>query len=295
MKPAPFAYHDPRTLDDLIGLAGRLENAKLLAGGQSLVSMLNMRFVIPNHVIDLNRVASLAGIADKGDAIEIGAMTRQRALERDPVIASKAPVVLEALRQVGHLQTRSRGTFGGSLCHLDPSAELCAVARLYDATLHVAGSRGRRDIAMADWSLGFMTPALEPDEVLTGITLPVWREPHGHAFVELARRHGDFAIAGVGCLVALDGKGAIARAAISIAGIATAPVRLSEAEAALKGQPATPDTFKAAAAHATKLDCLADAHVSAAYRQRLAGVLTERALATAAARAKGAAQGSTHA
>jgi carbon-monoxide dehydrogenase medium subunit len=218
-------------------------------------------------------------------------MTRQRTLERDPIIAKKAPVMQEALRHVGHLQTRSRGTIGGSLAHLDPSAELCAVARLYDATLHVAGSRGKRDVAMADWSLGFMTPALEPDEVLTGVTLPVWREPHGHAFIEFARRHGDFAIAGVACLLALDAKGAIARAAISIAGIATAPVRLTDAETSLRGQPATAATFKAAAEHARKLDCLADAHVSAAYRQRLAGVLTERALATAAARAQGAAHG----
>ena len=287
MKPAPFAYHDPRTLDELIGLLSRHDNLKLLAGGQSLVPMLNMRFVVVDHIVDLNRVDGLAAIGDRNAAIEIGAMTRQRTLERDPVIARKAPIMQEALRYVGHLQTRSRGTIGGSLCHLDPAAELAGVARLYDAVLHVAGPRGMRDVKMADWSLGYMAPAVGPDEVLTGLTLPVWSEPHGHAFVEFARRHGDFAIVGVGCLLALDGKGMINRAAVALVGVATAPVRLTAAEVALTGQAPSAATFKAAAEHAEKLDCLADAHVSASYRQRLAGVLTERALARAATRAGG--------
>lgn len=289
MKSAPFAYHDPRTLDDLCGLLGRHENAKLLAGGQSLVPMMNMRFVVADHVIDLNRVEGLSHVRENGGAIEIGAMTRQRTLERDPVIARRLPVMVEALRQVGHFQTRARGTLGGSLCHLDPAAELPGIAALYDATLQVAGPRGRREVAMADWSLGYMTPALEADEALAGVTLRPWSGPHGHAFVEFARRHGDFAIAGAGCLLALDARGAIARAAISLIGVATAPVRLIEAEAALRGQPADAKTFKAAAEQARAIDALSDAHVSTAYRQRLAAVLVERALAAAANRAKGGA------
>jgi carbon-monoxide dehydrogenase medium subunit len=289
MKPAPFAYHDPRNLDEVLNLLVRNENAKLIAGGQSLVPMLNMRFVIADHVIDLNRVEGLNYVRATDRAIEIGAMTRQRTLERDPLVARRAPIVREALAHVGHLQTRSRGTIGGSLSHLDPAAELAGIAALYGATLKVTGASGKRDVAMADWGLGYMTPALEPDEVLTGITLPLWSEAHGHAFVEFARRHGDFAIVGVGCLLALDPKGAINRAAIVLIGVSTAPVRLGAMESALIGQPANEKTFKEVAAKARAIDALSDAQVSASYRRRLAAVLVERALSVAAARARGGA------
>jgi carbon-monoxide dehydrogenase medium subunit len=203
------------------------------------------------------------------------------------------PILRDALRHVGHWQTRSRGTIGGSLCHLDPAAELPGIAALHDATLHTVGSAGRRDVAIADWSLGYMTPALAPDEVLTAITMPTWREPHGHGFVEFARRHGDFAIVGVGCLLAVHPGGAIARAAVALVGVETAPVRLTAAETQLIGQPATPDTFRAAAQLARDIDCLDDAHVSRSYRKRLAVVLVERALRQAAERAQGASR-ATH-
>jgi len=205
------------------------------------------------------------------------------------LIARRAPIVREALAHVGHMQTRSRGTIGGSLCHLDPAAELAGIAALYGATLKVAGPSGKRDIAMADWGLGYMTPAAGADEVLTGIALPLWSEPHGHAFVEFARRHGDFAIVGVGCLLALDPKGTINRAAIALIGVATAPLRLGEAESGLVAQPANAETFKAAAAKARTIEALSDAQVSSSYRQRLAAVLVERALTIAATRAKGGA------
>jgi carbon-monoxide dehydrogenase medium subunit len=251
--------------------------------------MLNMRFVVADHVIDLNRVEGLSYVRATDRAIEIGAMTRQRTLERDPLVARRAPIVREALSHVGHMQTRSRGTIGGSLCHLDPAAELAGIAALYGATLRVTGTAGKRDIAMADWGLGYMTPAVGADEVLTGITLPLWTEPHGHAFVEFARRHGDFAIVGVGCLLALDPKGAINRAAIALIGVSTAPVRLSAAESALIGQPANATTFKAAGAKARAIEALSDAQVSSSYRQRLAAVLVERALTMAAERARGGA------
>jgi carbon-monoxide dehydrogenase medium subunit len=287
MKPAPFAYHDPRTLDEAVGLLASHDNAKLIAGGQSLVPMLNMRFVVADHVVDLNRVAGLSFVRQNGDTLQIGAMTRQRALERDPLVARCAPIVREVLPHVGHWQTRSRGTIGGSLCHLDPAAELPGIVALYQGTLHVVGTNGERDVPAAEWSLGYMTPALAPDEVLTAVSLPLWREPHGHAFVELARRHGDFAVVGAGCLLAVADR-TIRRAAIVLIGVATAPVRLAAAEAALIGQPATPQSFKAAAEHAHAVDCLADAQVSAAYRKRLAAVLVERALAQAATRANGA-------
>jgi carbon-monoxide dehydrogenase medium subunit len=194
------------------------------------------------------------------------------------------PVLAEALGFVGHFQTRNRGTLGGSLCHLDPSAELPGVCALHDATLTVTGPKGPRQVAMADWGVAFMTPNLAPEEVLTSITLQLWREPHGHAFVELARRHGDFAIAGVGCLVALDG-GKAKRVALALVGVTQAPVRLAAAEKLLVGTDLGDAALRAAAAEIDKLEALEDAHVSAAYRKRLAGVLLGRAVKQAAARA----------
>jgi len=287
MKAPPFNYYDPRNIDDVVGLLGQHENAKLLAGGQSLMPMLNMRFVLPDHVIDLNRVDGMTGVKETGAGIEIGAMTRQRALQRDATIQARLPVLVEALGHVGHVQTRARGTIGGSLCHLDPSAEQACIAALYDARMHVVGPNGRRDIAMADWGLGFMMPAIEPDEALASITLPVWSQPHGYGFAEFARRHGDFAICMAAALLAVDGGGKITQAAICLGGVDVKPVRLADAEAALVGQPADEKVFADAAALATKIDCLSDAMISAAYRQRLAGVMTKRALASAAARARG--------
>src|SRR5215472_14164399 len=142
MKPPPFSYHDPRTVADAIGLLGRLDNAKLLASGQSLMPMLNMRFVLPDHVIDLNRIDGLAYIRDAGTRLEIGAMTRQRELEFSDVIRQRCPVMHEAIQQIGHRQTRNRGTIGGSLCHLDPAAELVTLAAALDATVVVNGPKG---------------------------------------------------------------------------------------------------------------------------------------------------------
>lgn len=289
MKAPSFAYHDPRTFDELSSLLGRLDNLRLLAGGQSLVPMLNMRYAIPDHVVDLNRIPELDYIREGPDGLALGAMTRQRRLERDETIRRRAPILADALRHVGHLQTRSRGTFGGSLCHLDPAAELPGIAALYDATLHVAGPRGRRDIRVQDWGVAYMTPALEPDEVLTGLSLPVWREPHGHGFQEFSRRHGDFAIVAVAALLALDERNVVRRAAISLVGIDLRPVRLGDAERALAGAPATPESFAAAAETARTLDCLSDAHVPGDYRRKLAVALTRRALAQAAERAHGVA------
>jgi aerobic carbon-monoxide dehydrogenase medium subunit len=286
MKPGPFTYHDPTTVAEAVALLGRHENAKLLAGGQSLMPMLNMRYVLPEHVVDLNRVAGLDAVREEPAGLVIGAMTRQRALEESPVVAAGFPLLREALREVGHFQTRNRGTIGGSLCHLDPAAELPGVAAAYDATLTVAGPNGTRTVGIADWPLFYMTPNLEPDEVLTEIALPAWREPHGHAFLEFARRHGDFAIVGVACLLALDGGGRVARAAIALIGVANGPLRLTAAEALLRGESAAPETFRAAAEEARRIDAISDAQTSASYRRHLAGVLAERALGLAARRAR---------
>jgi carbon-monoxide dehydrogenase medium subunit len=287
MKPPPFTYHDPRTLADALRLVASLDNAKLLAGGQSLAPMLNFRYVLPDHLVDLNRVDELAGIRIDGRRITVGAMTRQRALERDARLAGLCPIVREALAEVGHFQTRNRGTLGGSLAHLDPAAELPAVLALYDAELEVRNASATRTVAIGDWSRGYMTPNLEPDEILTALTWEAWPEKHGHAFLEFARRRGDFALVGVACLLALDSRNRVARAAVSLAGIAYAPVRLTAAERLLAGKALDGETIEAAAAEASRVEAKSDLYASGAYRQRLAAVLVSRALKTAHERARG--------
>jgi CO/xanthine dehydrogenase FAD-binding subunit len=174
MKPPPFAYHDPTTLDEATELLGRLDNALPLAGGQSLMPMLNFRVVAPDHLIDLNRIESLSYIAIADNAGHFGAMTRQRDLEFSPDVARAFPIVHEALKHVGHRQTRNRGTFGGSLCHLDPSAELVNVVALHDGVLEAASSGKRRTIKIADWANGAMTNSLSDGELLTAIELRAW-------------------------------------------------------------------------------------------------------------------------
>jgi aerobic carbon-monoxide dehydrogenase medium subunit len=283
MKPSPFKYHDPQSLPEAIGLLGSLENAKLLAGGQSLGPMLNYRLLMPDHLVDLNKVSELAAVRIEGRRVHVGAMTRQRALERDVGLQKICPIVREALLEVGHFQTRNRGTIGGSLSHLDPAAELPGIMALYDGTLEIAGPKGKRSVPMAQWGRGYMEPNLEADEILTGLSWQAWEGPQGHAFVEFARRRGDFAIVAVGCLLALDARQAIKRAAISVVGVAYAPVRISSAERLLMGTQS--EAFKVAAAEARKIEAKSDLFASSAYRQRLIGVLTERALRTAYQRA----------
>ena len=288
MKPPPFHYYDPRTLADVVGLLGRLENAKLLAGGQSLVPMLNMRFVLPDHVIDLNRVDGLSYIRERDRALEIGAMTRQRDLEFSDVVRARCPLVHEAILEVGHRQTRNRGTIGGSLCHLDPAAELVSVAAALDATVTVAGPNGTREIAFADFPVAYMSPAIEPQEVLTEVRIPTWPPGHGYAFVEFSRRHGDFAIVSAAALIEADGSGKISRASVTLGGMGQGPVRARDVEQALLGQAPNEDLFREVCESCRAIDAMDDIHASAGYRQHLAAVLARRALTKAAARLQAA-------
>ena len=283
MKAASFDYHAPGSVPEALELLRRLEDSRVIAGGQSLAPMLNMRFVVTENLIDINGIADLDYIREAGKAIEIGAMTRQRALLESGLLLRRAPVVAEAVRLVGHLQTRNRGTIGGSLCHLDPAAELPVVVALYEAVLTVQSGQGRREIASADWPAGYMTPALEPGEILTQVAFEPWAPRHGWCFMELARRHGDFAIVCAGVLLEADG-GTITRASIALGGVATGPVRLRDAEQAIVGRPPSAETFEAAAVLAKEIEAMGDAHSSAEYRQRIAGVLVKRALARAAER-----------
>ncbi len=285
MKPPPFDYHDPRSLDDALDLLAGKENAKLLAGGQSMMPMLNMRFVQPDDIIDLNRIPELSSITEDGGRVRIGAMTRQYMLERSPVIRDRCPIIIEALRYVGHIQTRNRGTIGGSLCHLDPSAELPTVAQGLDATVHVSSKRGARTLAMTEFPAFYMTPAIEPDEIVTAVEFEPWPDGHGYAFLEFARRHGDFAIVGVAVMVALASDGSVSRASVTLGGVGSGPLRCSAAEKIAIGSDGGDAAMREAAETCRDIDAMEDVHVSAAYRCQLAATLTRRALRMAYDRA----------
>jgi aerobic carbon-monoxide dehydrogenase medium subunit len=278
MKPPRFSYHDPKSIAEVTGLLTSLENVRLLAGGQSLMPMLNFRYVLPDHLIDLNGIAELSYLRASDKALELGAMTRQRELEFSDEVKRRCPLLHEAILQVGHRQTRNRGTVGGSLCHLDPAAEIVAVAAALDATVRVVSSKGAREIAMAQFPQGYMTPAIEPEEMVTGVTLPVWPEGHGYAFVEFSRRHGDFAICSAAALLEEDGSGRITRASVTIGGVGPAPVRAREVERAITGQAASETLFREACESCRKIEAMSDVHAPSDYRQHLATVLSRRAL-----------------
>lgn len=277
MKPAPFAYHRPSTLEEALALLERYgEGGRVLAGGQSLVPALNMRLATPEALIDINRIPGLDAIRLGGEGLVIGALARQDAAERSPLVAQHAPLLAEALPHVGHLAVRTRGTVGGSLALADPAAELPACAVALGATLRAAGRRGVRDIPAAEFFRGVYTTALEPGEILTAIVVPPRSDAWRSAFGELARRHGDYALVALAahCRVA---DGAVAEARLVFAGVGGAPVRAARAEALLAGR-RTDAALLAEAARAVEaeLDPPSDVHASAALRRRLAGVLLTR-------------------
>jgi aerobic carbon-monoxide dehydrogenase medium subunit len=285
MKPAPFDYHAPRQLEEAAELLATLPNAKILAGGQSLVPMMNFRYVIVDHLIDLGHIDDLHGIAVIDGRLRIGAMMRQRDLETSPEIARHCPLLTEALRHVGHRQTRNRGTIGGSLAHADPAAELPAVCAAYDAIVHVASIRGLRSVPFGEFSLGFMTTALAPDEMIAAVELAIWRPGHGHGFHEFARRQGDFALAGAAALLDIGAGNVVRRAALALLGVAAQPVRVEAAEATLTGKVLDTTTIQTAAAAAWLIEPISDIHAGGDYRRHLAQVLSARALVDAAQRA----------
>jgi carbon-monoxide dehydrogenase medium subunit len=282
MKPPLFSYHDPATLDEALALLGSCDNARILAGGQSLLPMLNFRYLQPDHLIDVNGIAALSGITVENGMLKIGAMTRQRDVEFSDIIASKMPLMKEAILQVGHRQTRNRGTVGGSLAHLDPAAELPLCACALGAIIHVASKSGTRDLAFPDYALGFMTNALEPDEMVTGASFPVWAQGHGSCFMEFARREGDFAIVAVAVLIEKKGD-EIFKASVAFGGMSATAIKADAVSALLIGEAPSEALYKAAAAEASKIEAFDDVHAPGSYRQHLAGVLTKRALAKACA------------
>lgn len=285
MKPVPFQYHAPATVKEAVDFLRSLPNARVLAGGQSLVPMLNLRAATPDHVIDLGGISGLSGIRETATSLHIGAMTTQRAIEKSNMIRRHCPLLSETVLHVGHQQTRNRGTLGGSLCHLDPGAELPVTAAALEASLTVEGPNGARTLAFADFPAGYLTTTLEPDEVLTGVEMPKAGPDDGYAFLEFNQRPADFAVVSVAVLLAFDGA-CVKRARIAVGGVDYAPIRLTEAENILTGETAGPDAFARAAAVAAALPCEGDEVSPADFRQHLAGVLTARALKRAAERAR---------
>lgn len=281
MKPATFKYIAPRSLAEALeGLAAHGDEAKVLAGGQSLGPLLNLRLATPGVIIDVNHVPDLApDPADDGMSITLGALMRQRDAERSQVVASVCPLLAEALPFVAHRTIRNRGTVGGSMAHADPSAELPAVAVALDAQFTVASLRGTRTIAGCDFFQGYFTTSLQPDELLVSLRLPRTERPSGFAWQEFAPRRGDFAIVGVAATARLGDDGRVAGARLVYSGIADVPQRCRVAEEILIGEfPTAALAAAAAAAAAAASRAPSDLIASTEYRRQLVSVLTERAL-----------------
>jgi aerobic carbon-monoxide dehydrogenase medium subunit len=287
MKPAPFAYHRASTVEEALSLLaeGGWE-AKLLAGGQSLVPAMNFRLAQPAVLIDLNPIPDLDYIREEDGMVRIGALARQSALERSPLLASRAPLITEAMPHVAHPQIRNRGTLGGTLAHADPAAELPAVTLALGARLVLQGPDGRRTVDAADFFTGLFGTALGEGEMIVEVEVPALPPHTGWAFDEIARRHGDYGLAGLACTVTLGESGSIAGARLALLGVGDGPVLAEEASAVLEGARPSPQAFAAAAeAAAAALDPPADIHASADYRRRLVEVLVRRQLPRAVARA----------
>ena len=286
MKPAPFVFHRAASLDDALALLAEHPDAKALAGGQSLIPAMNFRLAQPPVLVDLNRLSELAGISVETNGLRIGAMTRHAAVERSAEVARHAPLLAEAMPHVAHPQIRSRGTIGGSIAHADPSAELPAVMLALGARFELRSRAATRWVEAGDFFTGLFATALEPGELLAAVGIPARPPRAGHSFLEVARRHGDYALAGAATEVALDGDGRVAAARVALLSVADRPVLARSADA-LVGREPTDDAIRAVAeAVRAEMDPPSDIHADARYRKQLAAVLTQRTLSVACRRAK---------
>jgi aerobic carbon-monoxide dehydrogenase medium subunit len=287
MKPAAFAYHRPASEPEALDLLARLGgDAKPLAGGQSLVPAMNFRLARPAALVDLNAVRALSYIKEEGDTLVIGAMTRQRDVERSALVASRAPLLSQAMPWIAHPQIRNRGTIGGSLAHADPAAELPAVMVALQARMVLRSPGGTRRVPAAEFHTGLFTTALAPGELLVAVEIPRRPARSGSAFLEVSRRHGDFALAGVAAEVTLGADGRCAGASIALLSVGEGPVSAARAAAALRGAEPNERVMAEAARLASEsdIDPPGDIHASPAYRRQLVRVLVTRALVAAAAR-----------
>lgn len=288
MKPAPLDYEAPTQIGEAVALlADPDRDAVVLAGGQSLMPMLNLRLAHPDLVVDLRRIEGIDGITLRDDRIVIGAMATKRAVELSTVVRDRHPLLHAATKFVGHPQIRNRGTVGGSMAHADPAAEYPAVAVIADAEMRVVGPDGERTIPAVDFFEGYLSTALEPGEILVEVSVPVLGEGIGWSFDELSRRHGDFAMVGAAVTVGLDGSSRCTDARVVVFAVGSTPVRLHTTENLINGEEPGADLFaRAAAAGAAALEePMSDVHASADYRRHLAEVLVERGLGEAVARA----------
>jgi carbon-monoxide dehydrogenase medium subunit len=285
MIPPAFDYHAPRSVADALTLLGQLGgDAKLLAGGHSLLPMMKLRFAQPAHLIDLNRIAELRGIRDEGDAIAIGAMTSENDLIASPLLKAKVPLLAEAARQIGDPQVRNRGTIGGDIAHGDPGNDHPAVAIALDATLVVEGPGGRRSLQADGFFLGTYLTALAEDEILVEIRVPAFAAKTGWAYEKLKRKTGDWATAAAAVVLRLD-AGVVSHARIALTNVAPTALRASAAEAALLGQPLSDATIAAAAAAAIAVcDPADDLRGDREYKTAMAGQMVQRAIRQAASR-----------
>jgi len=284
VKPAKFEYHVPASVDEALVILARYDGeARVLAGGQSLVPMMNFRLARPRAIVDLNRIDGLAYVEDKGEVVRIGSMTRQRRLEFDPLIAAKLPLLREALRWVGHLPTRSRGTIGGSIAHADPSAELPMVLQTLEGEVVARGPQGERRVAAQDLFDAALTTSLDPFEIITEVHFPSIPAQAVCGVQEFARRKGDFAIAAVAVMLVRDGE-RCTKARLATAGVGPTSIRLRDAEAVLEqhgvGEAAIAEAAEKAKA---QVDPVSDLNGSAEYRRHLTGVLMSRAIVKAIA------------
>jgi carbon-monoxide dehydrogenase medium subunit len=284
-----FCYHRPATVEEAVGLLAEYgSDAKVLAGGQSLVPLLALRLSHPEHLVDIGRIDGLAAVDDGPAGFTVGAAVRHADVELSPVTGRAAPLVAAAMPHIGHRAIRNRGTVCGSLAHADPAAELPAVALAADAEMVVRSASGERTIPAADFFLGYLTSALDETELLTAVRFPSWPRSTGGSVAEVSRRHGDYALVGLAAVVGVGDGGRVERAALSFFGAGATPVRVTEAEQVLVGEHPDPAAFAEAADVVTKsIEPPGDNHATAAYRAHVAGVLTRRCLTEAAGRATG--------
>jgi carbon-monoxide dehydrogenase medium subunit len=288
VKPAPFEYFQPQSLDEALSLlADHAGEAKPLAGGQSLIPAMNFRLATPSVLVDLNALNELAYVKD-GKTLRLGGMTRQRTIERSAVVAKEAPLVTETMPFIAHAAIRNRGTVGGSLAHADPAAELPAVMLALNARLTLQRKSGSRTVQAGDFFVGLFTTAIEPGELLTEVEIPAMGPRAGYAFQEVSRRHGDFALVGVAAIVTLDERGRCADSRIALLSVGDRPMLAEHASVVLKGQTPSADAIRAAADAAAQkdIDPSSDIHASAKFRRQLANVLTRRVLTLAFSRAQ---------
>jgi CO/xanthine dehydrogenase FAD-binding subunit len=291
MKPAPFEYYAPTTVEEALAhLAEHGYDAKALAGGQSLIPMMNFRLAQPAVLVDLNKVSELSSIRpDEDGGLSLGAMTRHNQVERSPMVAERAPLIHETMPNIATSQIRSRGTFGGSIAHADPSAELAAVSVALRARFKLRSQNGERWVPADEFFVGMFATLLDPDELLVEVTIPPLPPHTGWSLKEIARRPHDFALVGVAALVTLNEKGFCQQTRLVFLSVGDGPVEAHQAADTLRGQALTSEAIQAAAeiAATVDIDPGSDIHASAEYRRHLAGVLARRALEQASERAKG--------